>query len=82
MVNDQSYERSQKPHARLGHISQDDVSVETYRIVAPDGSYDADAVPDLQPDQLRDLYRWMLVERTFDERMVKLTDYRLCEWIL
>jgi pyruvate dehydrogenase E1 component alpha subunit len=53
-------------------IEQDDLSVETYQIVDPDGSYDPDAVPDLGPDRLQDLYRWMLLERIFDERMVKL----------
>ena len=53
-------------------IDQGDLPVETYRIVAPDGSYDPDAVPDLDADALRDLYRWMRLERAFDERMVNL----------
>jgi pyruvate dehydrogenase E1 component alpha subunit len=53
-------------------IDQGDFPVETYRIVAPDGSYDPDAVPDLDADALRDLYRWMRLERAFDERMVNL----------
>jgi pyruvate dehydrogenase E1 component alpha subunit len=53
-------------------IEQDDLSVETYQIVDPEGAYDPDAVPDLGPERLQDLYRWMLLERIFDERMVKL----------
>jgi pyruvate dehydrogenase E1 component alpha subunit len=55
-----------------GRISQDDIDVGVHQIIDPDGSYDSKTVPDLGTDGLRDLYRWMLTERIFDERMVKL----------
>ena len=57
---------------QAGRISQADIEVGRARIVRPDGSHDADAVPDLDDQQLQDLYRWMVLERTFDERMVSL----------
>jgi pyruvate dehydrogenase E1 component alpha subunit len=53
-------------------FDQDDLSVPTYRVVAPDGSYDPDAVPDLDPEGFRDIDRWMRFERVFDERRVSL----------
>lgn len=53
-------------------IEQDALSVETYQIVDSEGSYDPAAVPDLDAASLQDLYRWMLLQRIFDERMVKL----------
>lgn len=57
---------------RTGRISQDDVEVGLYQILGRDGSYEADAVPDLDDEQLQDLYRWMLLEQELDERMVNL----------
>jgi len=53
-------------------LTQDDLPVETYQIVAPDGSYEPSTVPDLTDDELIDLYRWMRVEQRYAERMVKL----------
>lgn len=53
-------------------VSQDRLSVTTYQIVDEDGSYDPDEVPDLDDERLVDLYRWMLVEKRYTERMVKL----------
>jgi pyruvate dehydrogenase E1 component alpha subunit len=53
-------------------LSQDDLSVDTYQVLAPDGSYDPDAVPDLADDALVDLYRWMRTERRLAERFVSL----------
>ena len=53
-------------------LTQDDVPVETYRVLASDGSYDPDDVPDLTDEELVDLYRWMRVEQRYAERMVKL----------
>lgn len=53
-------------------ISQDALSVEPHQIVAPDGSYDSDDVPDLTDEAFLDLYRWMLFEERYAERMVKL----------
>ena len=57
---------------RSGYYSQEDVPLESFQIVDSGGSYDSESVPALDDNQFRDLYRWMLVERTFDERMVKL----------
>ncbi|HKJ59011.1 MAG TPA: thiamine pyrophosphate-dependent enzyme, partial [Halobacteriales archaeon] len=53
-------------------LTQDDLPVETYRIVEPDGSYDPAALPDLSDDEFVDLYRWMRVEGRYGERMVNL----------
>jgi pyruvate dehydrogenase E1 component alpha subunit len=53
-------------------LSQADLAVETYRVVAPDGTVDAEAVPDFSDREFRDLYRWMVLQRTFDDRMTKL----------
>jgi pyruvate dehydrogenase E1 component alpha subunit len=53
-------------------LTQDDLSVDTHQIVAPDGSYDAAAVPDLDDEQFQDLYRWMLTDRVFSRRMVSI----------
>ncbi|MFC4549897.1 MULTISPECIES: thiamine pyrophosphate-dependent enzyme [Halorussus] len=54
------------------YLSQDDLEVPTHRIVAPDGSYDESAVPDLDDEQFRDLYRWMVTDRVFSRRMVSI----------
>lgn len=69
MTQDSMVERLR---GRPGYYSQTDLPLDSFRIVEPDGSYDPEAVPDLDADGLRDLYRWMLLERTFDERMVRL----------
>ncbi|MCG1003229.1 MULTISPECIES: thiamine pyrophosphate-dependent enzyme [Halobacterium] len=53
-------------------LTQDDLTVDTHQIVEPDGSYDADDVPDLDAEQFRDLYRWMLTDRVFSRRMVSI----------
>ncbi|MDJ1434343.1 thiamine pyrophosphate-dependent dehydrogenase E1 component subunit alpha [Halostagnicola sp. A-GB9-2] len=53
-------------------ISQGDVDIETYSVVDPDGSFDSERVPDLSDDEFRDLYRWMLVQRVYDDRATKL----------
>jgi len=53
-------------------LTQDDLAVDTHQIVEPDGSYDADDVPDLDVEQFRDLYRWMLTDRVFSRRMVSI----------
>ena len=58
--------------ADVRSISQEDLTVETYQVVKPDGSYDPERLPDLDESELRDLYRWMLLQRTFDERSTKL----------
>lgn len=53
-------------------ISQGDVEVETYRVIRPDGSFNSDRVPELDDDEFRDLYRWMLLQRVYDDRATKL----------
>ena len=53
-------------------VSQDDLSPTTYQIIDEDGSYDPDDVPDLDDAEFIDLYRWMVVEKRYTERMVKL----------
>ncbi|WP_266081480.1 thiamine pyrophosphate-dependent dehydrogenase E1 component subunit alpha [Haladaptatus caseinilyticus] len=58
--------------ADQGRISQENLEIGLFQILAPDGSYNSEAVPSLDDDAFRELYRWMLVERTFDKRMVKL----------
>ncbi len=55
-----------------GRISQDDIVVGTRQIVAPDGSYDPDAIPDLADEALVDLFRWLCLERRYSERAVAL----------
>ena len=54
------------------YLSQSDLSVPTHQIVAPDGSYDAEAIPDLDDGELLDLYRWMVTDRVFSRRMVNI----------
>lgn len=56
----------------LRWLSQDGLEVPLHRIVAPDGSYDEAAVPDLDAEGFRDLYRWMLTDRVFSRRMVNI----------
>ena len=43
-----------------------------YRVLEPDGSYDPDDVPPIDADTLVEVYRWMLLQQRYDERMVKL----------
>ena len=54
------------------YLSQSDLSVPTHQIVAPDGSYDERAIPDLDDEELLDLYRWMVTDRVFSRRMVNI----------
>ena len=62
--------RSAEPDVDL--LSQDGLAIDTHQILAPDGSYDPDRVPDLSAEALTDLYRWMVLQRTYDERATKL----------
>lgn len=48
-----------------------EAQVEPYRVLAEDGSVVAPEPP-LSPDQLREIYHWMLLGRTFDERAIQL----------
>ncbi|WP_096390361.1 pyruvate dehydrogenase (acetyl-transferring) E1 component subunit alpha [Halopenitus persicus] len=73
-MNEQS--RPESPgstDADVAAVSERDVDVATHRVVDADGSVVApDAVPDLADDRFLDLYRWMVLQRTFDERATKL----------
>ena len=60
------------PAPTVAGVSQEDLRVETYRVVDPDGSVDDDRVPDLSDGEFRDLYRWMVLQRAFDDRATKL----------
>lgn len=60
------------PTAAAEALSQADLRVDTHQVVAPDGSVDEELVPDLSDTQFRDLYRWMVLQRTFDDRATKL----------
>ena len=53
-------------------LSQGDLEIETYQVIRPDGTFDSDRVPDLDDEALRDLYRWMLLQRVYDNRATKL----------
>jgi pyruvate dehydrogenase E1 component alpha subunit len=53
-------------------FSQPDDAPPRYRIVGPDGSYDPDALPDLDLETCRELFGWMVTQQVVDDRMVKL----------
>ncbi len=72
MTSDSPIDEGLGRSAPSGHVTQDDLDVGLHRIVGPDGAYDPGDVPDLDAEQLRDIYRWMLTERTFSRRMTKL----------
>ncbi|MBP2249864.1 pyruvate dehydrogenase E1 component alpha subunit [Halarchaeum solikamskense] len=54
------------------YLSQDDLRVPTHQLVTPDGAYDESSIPDLDDEAFRDLYRWMVSDRVFNRRMVKI----------
>ena len=54
------------------YLSQRNLEVPTHQIVSPDGSYDEGAIPDLDDEELCDLYRWMVTDRVFSRRMVNI----------
>jgi pyruvate dehydrogenase E1 component alpha subunit len=47
-------------------------SVERVEVLDPAGNVDATLMPDLAADRVKELYRWMVLTRRFDERMLKL----------
>ncbi|WP_435063683.1 pyruvate dehydrogenase (acetyl-transferring) E1 component subunit alpha [Halobaculum sp. EA56] len=53
-------------------VSQEDVEIETYQVISSDGPYDPEQLPELTDTEFRDLYRWMVLQRVFDERATKL----------
>ena len=59
-------------NADVRSLSQTDLTIETHQVLEPDGSYDPNQLPNLNDTEFRDLYRWMLLQRTFDERGTKL----------
>lgn len=76
MTDSQPHERfttgSMSSDGGAEYLTQADIQVPTYQIVAPDGSYDENAVPDLDEEGFRDLYRWMVTDRVFNQRMINL----------
>ncbi|ARS91016.1 pyruvate dehydrogenase (acetyl-transferring) E1 component subunit alpha [Natrarchaeobaculum aegyptiacum] len=72
MVNRQRSTPAEPTDVSVDRLSQDELDVDTYRVVEPDGSYDPEATPDLDDESFRDLYRWMVLQRTFDDRATKL----------
>jgi pyruvate dehydrogenase E1 component alpha subunit len=54
------------------YLSQRNLEVPTHQIVSPDGTYDQGAIPDLDDEELCDLYRWMVTDRVFSRRMVNI----------
>ncbi|WP_239639181.1 thiamine pyrophosphate-dependent enzyme [Halococcus hamelinensis] len=54
------------------YLSQSNVDVPTHQLVTPDGTYEKDAIPALDPESFRDLYRWMVTSRVFNRRMVQM----------
>lgn len=53
-------------------LRQDQLEIDTHRIISPDGTVESEAIPNLDDKVLLELYRWMLFERIFDDRAVKL----------
>jgi pyruvate dehydrogenase E1 component alpha subunit len=53
-------------------ISQPDETPPRYQLVDEDGEYDPDSLPDLDDEELLDLFEWMLLQEIVDERMVTL----------
>ncbi|MFB6354125.1 MAG: thiamine pyrophosphate-dependent enzyme [Halobacteriales archaeon] len=53
-------------------IRQGETAPARYRILDPDGSYDRDDLPGFSVEEHRDIYYWMLLQKVYDERMVKL----------
>lgn len=47
-------------------------SVERVEVLDPEGNVDANLMPDLSGERIQELYRWMVLTRRFDERMLKL----------
>jgi len=72
MTSDSPVDEAIDRPAPSGHFTQDDLDVGLHQVVGPEGSYDPADVPDLDAEGFRDIYRWMLTERTFSQRMTKL----------
>lgn len=53
-------------------LSQAELEVETHQVLNSGRSDISEQVPDLSDSEFQDLYRWMLLQRTFDERATKL----------
>ena len=56
----------------VASISQDDLRIETHQVIRPDGTADEEGIPNLTDAQFCDLYRWLVLQRTFDERATNL----------
>ncbi|USZ73634.1 thiamine pyrophosphate-dependent enzyme [Natronosalvus halobius] len=53
-------------------LSEPEKTPQRYRIVDDEGNYDPDALPPLSNEELKELYRWMVLQQVIDVRMVKL----------
>lgn len=53
-------------------IQEADETPPRYQIVDERGNYDPEDVPDLDDEELLELFRWMLLQEIVDDRMVKL----------
>ncbi|MDY6778349.1 MAG: pyruvate dehydrogenase (acetyl-transferring) E1 component subunit alpha, partial [Candidatus Nanohaloarchaea archaeon] len=47
-------------------------SIEYIQILDKDGNVDEDLEPDMSDDELKDMYWYMLLARTYDEKAIKL----------
>jgi pyruvate dehydrogenase E1 component alpha subunit len=62
----------QSVDANVNLISQNILNIKTHQVLKLDGSYDEQRLPDLDDETFQDLYRWMLLQRVFDDRATKL----------
>ncbi|MFP9193355.1 thiamine pyrophosphate-dependent dehydrogenase E1 component subunit alpha [Natrialbaceae archaeon A-CW1-1] len=53
-------------------VTQQELDIETYQVIQPDGSYNGDRIPNLSDEEFCDLYRWMRLQRIYDSRATKL----------
>lgn len=53
-------------------LNEPEETPQRYRIVDEDGTYESDNLPPLSDEELKELYRWMVLQQVIDVRMVKL----------
>jgi pyruvate dehydrogenase E1 component alpha subunit len=63
---------SARAAAAVEPFSQEDIEIETYQVMGPEGVPDPNQIPNFTDSEFQDLYRWMLLQRIFDERATKL----------
>ncbi|HHT9154146.1 MAG TPA: thiamine pyrophosphate-dependent enzyme, partial [Candidatus Hypogeohydataceae bacterium YC40] len=47
-------------------------NVEYWQVLSPDGNVDKKLMPELSPDEIKELYELMLLARTFDDKAFHL----------